>query len=142
MAYVHMGYCDGRATPVQADDGVMTGNDQAAEETVAAPATAGARTREQVSAVLEVLAAREVAPSELDFLLGAVAACRWALGEGEAPVTGEPPVGPPTAEELVEEEREARMIRAGKAVSELSRDHARGAHEVLAWVCGYTDDVP
>ncbi|WP_377267872.1 hypothetical protein [Peterkaempfera sp. SMS 1(5)a] len=131
-----------------------------------ADATVGARTAGQVRAVLEVYGSRVVGLDEVDFLVGMVAACQWALGEKPPPVTGGPavdvpdppdppdlpdPLDPPDLPdlpalpglpELAAEERAARMVRAGKSEEPVSREYARGAHELLAWICGYTQDVP
>ena len=73
---------------------------------------------------------------------GATDACQWAMGHTvRSPVTGTDAPGIPGLR-LLTAEADASVVQSEDITAPAgSRDYARGAHEVLAWMCGYSDQL-
>ncbi|MFE1763638.1 hypothetical protein ACWDBF_00760 [Streptomyces angustmyceticus] len=75
--------------------------------------------------------------------LGALAAYRWALGDGAAaPITGFRTEGCPTVPALTAEVDAAAVQWEGTRKGTAAHDYLRGVHTALAWICGYTERRP
>jgi hypothetical protein len=74
---------------------------------------------------------------------GAVTGYLRALGAGTAaPVTCSGTPGAPTLAGLTQEVDASVMQLADQSQRTVSRDFLQGAHDALAWLCGYSDDRP
>ncbi|MGR8006956.1 hypothetical protein [Streptomyces hypolithicus] len=81
------------------------------------------------------------------FSSGASAAYRWALGQVErSPVTGASGTSGgrsvPDLHVLTAEVDAAVVQMEDPAGHPGPRDHSRGVHDALAWVCGHSDEAP
>ncbi|MCD0480862.1 hypothetical protein [Streptacidiphilus sp. ASG 303] len=106
----------------------------------------GSRTRDEVERVLARADAEAGSGRRRRFLQGVSAACAWALGRTPAgPVTGAPagPDGPGVGAMTAEVDAAVVQLEvAGAALPGGARDFVQGAHDALAWLCGYSDDRP
>lgn len=106
----------------------------------------GARSREQVESALarlEYIGDTPFEPSH--FHRGSLDGYLWALGRRPlAPVTASVATGPdgPCPAQLGAEQQAAQVRQLDLRTDEDVRDHARGVHDALAWVCGRSDVQP
>ncbi|MFE0464297.1 hypothetical protein ACFW1A_34090 [Kitasatospora sp. NPDC058965] len=106
----------------------------------------GARSREQVEDALARLEYIGEAPFEHSpARRGALDGYHWALGHGRlAPVTGSSATSPegPCPAQLAAEQQAAQVRHLDLRTDPDQREHARGVHDALAWVCGRSDVQP
>ncbi|MFG2862280.1 hypothetical protein [Streptomyces sioyaensis] len=78
------------------------------------------------------------------FSSGASPAYHWALGRANrSPVTGaDETEGVPDLQALTAEVDAAVVQMEDPASRPGPRDHSRGVHDALAWVCGHRDQAP
>ncbi|MGW0549033.1 hypothetical protein [Streptomyces altiplanensis] len=104
----------------------------------------GTRGYADVERAQEQLEAAGAERGRSPFSSGASEAYRWALGRAErSPVTGAGgEEGVPDLYKLTAEV-DAAVVQMDEPVSRPGpRDHTRGVHDALAWVCGYRDEAP
>ncbi|MFJ9469863.1 hypothetical protein [Streptomyces caniferus] len=104
----------------------------------------GTRPRTEVLQASAALAevAHGLSPSSRT-ALGALAAYRWALGDGvTAPITGFRTEGCPTVPVLTAEVDAAAVQWEGARKGTAAHDYLRGVHTALAWICGFTEERP
>ncbi|MGW0565288.1 hypothetical protein ACWDZ4_33000 [Streptomyces sp. NPDC003016] len=104
----------------------------------------GTRGYTDVERAQERLEATGAERERSQFSSGASAAYHWALGRAErSPVTGASgSEGVPDLYKLTAEV-DAAVVQMDEPVSRPGpRDHTRGVHDALAWVCGYRDEAP
>jgi len=120
----------------------MTFDENARQE---GAALVGARAYADVELALKRLAANaaERGPSR-QFASGAAAAYQWALGRAErSPVTGASRTpGVPDMQSLTAEADAAVVLVEDPTLPPGPRDHSRGVHDALAWVCGHSEQQP
>jgi hypothetical protein len=104
----------------------------------------GGRPRADVEQAYGVLEGAAAAPqSQTQFSRGALTGYVWALGRATAaPVTGADSHGAPDLLLLTSEVDAALVQLADQSLRTVPRDYIRGVHDALAWVCGYSDDLP
>lgn len=101
----------------------------------------GVRSYAEVDVALNGLVVRR--KSAPRFSAGAAAAYEWAMGQTvRSPVTGAEVHGIPDLG-LLTAEVDAAVIQLEDPTTPVgNRDYTRGAHDALAWVCGYSDQLP
>jgi hypothetical protein len=104
----------------------------------------GVRPRAEIELAYDALNAAAVSPqTQTQYSNGALTAYLWALGRAShAPVTGSGDAGAPTLARLTGEVDASVAQLADQAQRTIPRDFVQGVHDVLAWVCGYSDDRP
>ncbi len=77
------------------------------------------------------------------FAAGAITAYRWALGQQtRAPVTGAAGGAVPSLPALTAEVDAALVQLEDTTLRGGPREYTEGAHDALAWVCGYSEARP
>ncbi|WP_329466778.1 hypothetical protein [Streptomyces sp. NBC_01431] len=98
----------------------------------------GMRSRGDVDVAVRYLASRREVTGQ--FAMGAAAAYRWALGRtARSPVTGTQARGLPDLRLLTAEVDAAAVQLDDPTLPPGARDFTLGAHEALAWLCGYSE---
>ncbi|MFG3497719.1 hypothetical protein [Streptomyces sp. NPDC047928] len=105
----------------------------------AAPRRIGVRPTAEVESAYRELtegAPERVLPAAL--IDGAVDAYEWALARGgEGPITGAHTGEVPTLQAMTAEVDAASVVLDDPLCPAETEDYARGAHDVLAWICGH-----
>ncbi|MEU7106319.1 hypothetical protein ACFQ2B_02465 [Streptomyces stramineus] len=103
----------------------------------------GVRAYAEVELAAESLTAPEAGRDRSPhFSAGASAAYRWAAGRAHSsPVTGASAPGKPDLHLLTAEVDAAVVQLDDRTGQDSNREYVRGAHDALAWVCGYSDQL-
>ncbi|MGW7056007.1 hypothetical protein [Streptomyces sp. NPDC054887] len=98
----------------------------------------GVRTPADIDLALKNRAERDEVSQ---FSAGAAAAYTWALGRtGRSPITGTAEARGVPGLPLLTAEVDASVVQLDDATTQgEARDYISGAHDALAWICGYSD---